>query len=146
MDVYLDDIIIYSDTVEEHLEHIHKVFEILHHEKLFLSTEKMQFFTSRLKILGHIINEQGIMMDPHKVTTILNWKMPTNKDLLANFIRAVRFLANNCKGIWIPMGVLMQLSSGSKAWRWGYTEQHAFDEVKQLVDKWQNNHRVSIDY
>ena len=85
-------------------------------------------------------------MDPHKVTTILNWKVPTNKDLLVSFIRAVRFLANDCKGIQIPMGILTQLSSRSKAWQWGYTEQCAFDKVKQLVDKWQNNHRVSIDY
>ena len=85
-------------------------------------------------------------MDPHKVTTILNWKVLMNKDLLASFIATVGFLANDCKGIRIPTGVLTQLSSGSKPWHWGYTEQRAFDKVKQLVNKWQNNHQVSIDY
>jgi hypothetical protein len=44
------------------------------------------------------------------------------------------------------MGVLSALSSGSHPWHWGYTEQHAFDEIKSIVNCWWDNHRVSLDY
>ena len=59
----------------------------------------MQFFAEELKILGHIIDDKEILMDPHKVDKVLNWKAPTNKELLRSFIGAIGFLAPNCKGI-----------------------------------------------
>ena len=55
--VYLDDIIIFSDTVEDHVKHIRIVFDILKKEKLYLSPSKMQFFANELKILGHVIDD-----------------------------------------------------------------------------------------
>ena len=87
--VYLDDIIIFSDSIKEHVDHIRIMFDILRKEKLYLGLSKMQFFAEELKILGHIIDDKGISMDPHKVDKVLNWKMPTNKDLLRSFIGAV---------------------------------------------------------
>jgi len=58
MDVYLDNIIIYSDTVQNHFEHCQEVFKILRKEKLYLTTaDKLQFFTAELKILEHVIND-----------------------------------------------------------------------------------------
>ena len=80
--------------------------------------QRCNFFASGdLHILGHIIKEQGIIMDPHKVTTIPNWKVPTNKILLASFIGAVGFLANDCKGILILMGVLTsEIYNTQKLW------------------------------
>ena len=106
MYVYLDDIIIFSDSVREHIEHIRIILEILRKEKLYLGPNKMQFFAEELKILGHIIDNEGIRMDPHKVDKVINWKSPTNKDLLRSFISAIGFLAPDCKGIRILMGHL----------------------------------------
>ena len=73
----------------------------------------MQFFTEELKILGHIIDNKGIPMDPHKVDKVLNWKVPTNKDLLRSFIGMVGFLTLDCKGIRILMGILSGMTSES---------------------------------
>ncbi len=64
MDVCLDDIVIYSDAVEEHLNHVKKVVDTLHKNKFYLSAHKLQFFTEELVILGHVIDAQGIRMDP----------------------------------------------------------------------------------
>ena len=96
--IYLDDII-FLDTIEDHVKHIWIMFDILRREKLYLWPSKMQFFTKGLKILGHVIDKKGILMDPHKVDKISNWKGSMNKDLLKSFIGAVRFLAPDCKGI-----------------------------------------------
>ena len=110
MDVYLDDIIIYSYTVEEHVKHIRTVFRILRENKFYLSADKMQLFAQEINILGHIIDEHGIRMDPHKVDSVAKWKVPTNRALLQSFLGAVGFLAPDCFGIRIPMGVLTPLT------------------------------------
>ena len=72
MDVYLDDIVIYSNTIEDHMWHIQLVFDVLHCEKFFLGADKMNFFTQKLKLLRHILDEKGIAMDPHKVNSVIN--------------------------------------------------------------------------
>ena len=97
----------------------------------------MQFFAEELKILGHMINDQGISMDPHKVNKVLNWKAPSNKDPLRSFIGAVGFLAPDCKGIRVPMGHLSGLTADTWPWRWDDTAQRSFEEVKKIVgDHW----------
>jgi hypothetical protein len=116
MDVYLDDIIVYSDSIEDHVKHLRIIFNVLRKEKLYLSSEKMDLFANRLKILGHVIDENGITMDPHKVDRIQNWKVPTNKTLLSSFLGAVGFLASDCRGVRIPMAVLSTRTGATKQW------------------------------
>lgn len=85
-------------------------------------------------------------MDPHKVDKIENWKVPTNKDLLLSFLGAVSYLAANCKGIRIPMGILTSQTGSNKQWHWGAMEQHAFEEIKQLVSEHRSKYRVALNY
>ena len=144
--VYLDDIIIFSDSITDHINHVRTVFDILRKEKLYLGPNKMQFFAEELKILGHVIDDKGIRMDPHKVDKVLNWKTPTNKELLRSFIGAVGFLAPDCKGIRIPMGHLSGMTSESRPWRWDDTTQRSFDEVKQIVSEHRDQRRKALDY
>jgi hypothetical protein len=106
----------------------------------------MQFFADELKILGHVIDEKGISMDPHKVDKVLNWKAPTNKDLLRSFIGAVGFLAPDCKGIRIPMGNFSGLTADSRPWRWDDTAQRSFDKVKEIVNDHRNQRRKALNY
>ncbi|KAG8942401.1 hypothetical protein FRC04_003767 [Tulasnella sp. 424] len=143
MDVYLDDIVIYSDTVAEHLEHIRIVLDVLRKESLFLSADKMHFFAEKMNLLGHVITNKEIQIDPHKVDSIAAWKTPTSKDLLAGFIGTVGFMAGGCNGIRIPMPVLTPLTR-VKVWSWGPTEQRAFDDVKQIVQEHRDVHTRPI--
>ena len=146
MYVYLDDVIIFSDSIKEHVEHIRIIFSILRKERLFLSPNKMQFFADELKILGRVIDDKGIQMDPHKVDKVVNWKTPTNKDLLRSFIGAVGFLAPDCKGIRIPMGHLSSLTADTRPWRWDDTAQRSFEGVKRIVDEHRDRRRKALDY
>ena len=146
MYVYLDNVIIFSDSVEDHLKHIRIIFGILRKERLFLSPNKMQFFAEELKILKHVVDDNGIHMDPYKVDKVVSWKTPTNKDLLRSFIGAVEFLAPNCKGIRIPMGQLSSLTAESRPWRWDDTAQRSFNKVKQIVSEHRDGRRKALDY
>ena len=76
--VFLDDILIYSRSEEEHLEHLRLVFELLRAHKLYAKESKCEFFKEQVHYLGHIISNEGIMMDPDKVDAIVRWPHPTN--------------------------------------------------------------------
>ncbi|QRV97825.1 Transposon Ty3-I Gag-Pol polyprotein [Ceratobasidium sp. AG-Ba] len=106
----------------------------------------MQFLAEKLNILGHIVDSKGIQMDPHKVESVLSWKVPNTKEQLMSFLGAVGYLAPNCAGIRIPMGLLTSRASIHKHWNWDATAQRAFDKVKEIVNKWRDHHRVAIDY
>jgi hypothetical protein len=118
MDVYLDDIVIYSDTPEDHVKHVKLVMDQLRENKFFLSSHKLQFFKDKLHILGHVIDAEGIQMDPVKVDTILNWKTPTNKALALSFIGSVGYLASGCMDVRIPMQPIQRVAAPTTIWRW----------------------------
>lgn len=82
LDIYLDDIMVYPDSFEEHLKHVKIVIDILRQEKLYLSLKKLHFLADELQLLGCIVGCSGIRMDPAKVDSVVAWKMPTNQDLL----------------------------------------------------------------
>lgn len=141
MFVYLDDIIIFSNSVEEHVKHIRMILAVLRQEKLYLtSSDKLQFFANPLIVLGHVIDDRGIRMDPHKVDRIANWKVPTNASLVAGFTGMVQYLARDCHNIAKPLAILSKIQ-GIKPWRWGPTEQQAFEEVKKIVAHWREQPR-----
>ncbi|CUA78236.1 Transposon Ty3-I Gag-Pol polyprotein [Rhizoctonia solani] len=145
-DVFLDDIVVYTDTIEEHVQRMHELFNILRREKLYLSTGKIQILVPELQILGHVIDKNGIRMDPDKVDSMLKWKVPTTKEQIMAFLGAVGYLAPNCEGVRIPMGVLSSRSASNKHWNWDHTAQRAFDEVKSIVQKHHETHHVALDY
>jgi RNase H-like domain found in reverse transcriptase/Reverse transcriptase (RNA-dependent DNA polymerase) len=146
IDVYLDDVVVYSDSPEDHVRHVRLIVDTLHTQQLYLSEHKLNFFVDRLKLLGHVIDSDGIAMDPEKVDSVVNWKSPTNKDLLAGFFGAVGYLASGCPDVPIPMGCLSKLTGKTTLWRWMHTEQRAFDEIRHTVQTWRDLRRVNIDY
>ena len=84
--VFLDDILVYSRSKEEHWEHLCKVFDLLRVHTLFAKESKCEFFKTEVHYLGHIISHEGIMMDPSKVVAILNWPHPKNLEELQIFL------------------------------------------------------------
>jgi hypothetical protein len=113
MHVYLDDIIAYSDTLEDHIKHFKIIIDILEREKLYLSAGKMQLLKSELNVLGRVVGDEEIRRDPHKVDAVLNWKAPTNHGLLRGFLGSVTYLGGDVAGIAKPMGILHELTSDS---------------------------------
>jgi hypothetical protein len=84
--IYLDNLIIFSETYEQHLERIDMILTRLHDNNLKLSPEKCHFFQGRVQFLGHVVSPDGIETDPFKIEKIRNWKTPTNADELRSFI------------------------------------------------------------
>jgi len=70
--VYIDDILVYSNFREEHVEHLRKVFQRLKENKLYVKFKKCKFKVMEVDFLGHRITQEGLKMDDHKVKTILD--------------------------------------------------------------------------
>ena len=71
--VYLDDIVIYSESLEDHLEHLRKVLSKLREHQLYVKKEKCEFAEQEILFLGHKVNKGLVMMDERKVQAILDW-------------------------------------------------------------------------
>ena len=98
---YLDDIIIYSSTPEEHLQHIKTVFEKLRHAKLSMKLSKCHFFTKEIQYLGHILGMEGIRPVPAKTEAIKAMHPPVNPKQVRAFLGLVgyyrKFIKNFAK-------------------------------------------------
>ena len=79
-------------------------------------------------------------MDADKVNAVANWKVPTNRDLLRGFIGSVGYLADDVPGVRIPMGILTALTGDTVPFHWTFTEQRAFEDVKNLVQSARDHH------
>lgn len=86
-----------------------------------------------MKILGCIVDDKGIWMDPNKVDNVLAWKLPTSHKLLWGFLGSVGYLADNIATICIPMGMITLLTGTEVPFQWGFTYQQAFEEIKRLI-------------
>jgi hypothetical protein len=84
--VFLDDILIYSATMEEHIDHVQQVLETLRAHKLYLKQSKCSFAQSSLEYLGHIISDTGVATDPSKIQAMINWPIPATMTELRAFL------------------------------------------------------------
>jgi len=85
-------------------------------------------------------------MDPDKVNALVKWKTPTNRELLRGFLGVGGYLADDIDRIRVPIGVLHELTSDSIPFRWTYTYQRAFEDVKRLATVCRDHHRKPLNY
>ena len=84
--IYIDDILVYSKTAEEHAEHLEKVFQKLRSNKLYAKGDKCDWGKLRIKFLGHELTQGGVMVDDQKIKAILEWEKPKTTKGLRSFL------------------------------------------------------------
>ncbi|KAF7783245.1 hypothetical protein Agabi119p4_2621 [Agaricus bisporus var. burnettii] len=134
--VYLDDIVIWSDTLEQHAINVRKVLEALRNDKLFCSLKKSHLFCDDILFLGHKISRDGIEADPSKVDKILAWPRPRNATEVRRFLGLVRFVGHYLPNLSAHTHILYHLTTkeADKCFPvWSPKHQTAFDAIKELV-------------
>jgi hypothetical protein len=89
--VYLDDILIFTETIEQHREVTHQVLKLLEENKLFLKPDKCEFEKTRVEYLGVIISHNSIEIDLVKVAGVADWPAPTSKKEVQLFLGFTNF-------------------------------------------------------
>ena len=136
--VYLDDIIIFSDTFEQHLDRLEAVFERLHTNNLKLKASKCEFFKPEVTYLGHVVSEDGIETDPEKIKVLKYWPIPKCLKDDGKFLGFAGYYRRFVKGFASVVRPLNDLLSGYStkkptkrkvSFKWEAPQQQAFDTV-----------------
>ena len=131
--VFIDDILIYSRSEEEHRQHLRLILETLRAEKLYAKFSKCEFWIREVNFLGHVVSEKGIHVDPAKIQAIKNWSAPTTPTEIRQFLGLAgyyrRFIQNFSK-IAKPLTTLTQKGV---VFKWGDKQETAFQTLKQAL-------------
>jgi len=133
--VYLDDLFIYSDTIEEHEQHIGIVMERLKEAQLYLKWSKCDLYSEQLDCLGHIIDDDGIHADNDKLERIREWRTPRNYNDVQKFVGLVMYLAPFLPDIAAYTGTLLSLQQNGHAFAWRPVHQRCFEMIKNICCK-----------
>lgn len=97
--VYLDDILVYSKSPEEHEKHLRMVLQRLREHKLFARRVKCHFNQPEVKFLGHVVGRDGVKVDPTKVQAVANRPAPTDVHQLRSFLGLANYFKEVCTGL-----------------------------------------------
>jgi RNase H-like domain found in reverse transcriptase len=130
--IYLDDVLVYSTTIEEYLLHLRKILELLLLHKLYAKMSKCTFCLPAVEYLGHLLSDVGISVEQTKVDTIRQWLVPGCKTDVQSFLGMVnlyRRFIKNCARISRPLTQL----TGNTPFTWDNEKQKAFEYLKQAL-------------
>lgn len=129
--VFLDDIVIYSKTKEQHRQDVRAVLTCLRQEHLYVKLSKCEFFQRRISFCGYFISEEGVATDPFKVKAVENWPTPSTLTDVRAFLGFANFYRRFIKG-YAPIALpLTNMLRGNKNFAWTKVEQLAFDALKR---------------
>ncbi|XP_075057059.1 rho guanine nucleotide exchange factor 33 [Mixophyes fleayi] len=130
--VYLDDILIYSRSLEQHREHVRQVLLKLRHHHLYAKLKKCDFEVSRVTFLGYVISPKGFAMDPTKVQAILDWVQPSNLKAIQSFLGFANYYRKFISSFSILIAPITALTrKGADPKIWSPTAVSAFKALKR---------------
>ncbi|GJV47271.1 putative reverse transcriptase domain-containing protein [Tanacetum coccineum] len=129
--IFIDDILIYSKTKEEHSEHLKIILDLLKKEKLYAKFSKCDFWLESVQFLGHIINSEGVHVDPAKIEAIKNWPVPTSPTEVRQFMGLAGYYRRFIEGFSLIAKPLTKLTQKNKKFEWGADEDEAFQKLKR---------------
>ena len=131
--VYLDDILIFSRSQEEHREHLQLVMDLLRKHKLYAKLSKCEFEKPELQFLGFVISGDSVKMDPKKTAVVKDWPVPGDVGQLRSFLGMANYFRRFVKGysnLVRPLNFLLRKTS---EWKWTESCQEAFDKAKHTL-------------
>ncbi|KAE8674458.1 hypothetical protein F3Y22_tig00111754pilonHSYRG00072 [Hibiscus syriacus] len=131
--VYLDDIVVYSNTLEEHIEHLRRVFQVLRENELYVKEENCSFAQKEVPFLGHVVGGGKLQMDKDKIRAIDEWNPPTKVTELRVFLGLTNYYRRFVKGYSKIATPLTELLKKDKVWEWSTKCQGAFEKIKEAM-------------
>ena len=134
--VYLDDVLIFSKSLDEHVQHLRTVLDVLRANKLFAKRRKCAFAQDSISYLGHIITGDGIKTDPAKIAAVQDWPTPTNVHDVRAFLGLCSYYRRfvpKFAHVASPLTDLTADGVHDVQAAWGVPQQQAFEKLKALL-------------
>ncbi|KAD3068885.1 hypothetical protein E3N88_36765 [Mikania micrantha] len=131
--VFIDDILIYSKNEGDHACHVREVLEILRKEELYAKFSKCAFWLREVQFLGHVVNPEGIMVDPAKVETIMKWSPPKSPTEVRSFLGLAGYYRRFIQDFSKIATPLTKLTKKDVKYEWGPNQEQAFSVLKEKL-------------
>nr|GFA30989.1 retrotransposon protein, putative, Ty3-gypsy subclass [Tanacetum cinerariifolium] len=131
--VFIDDILVFSKSKEEHEDHLRTVLQILSQEKLYAKFSKCEFWLSSVAFLGHSVSTEGITMDPAKVEAITKWPRPTSVTEVRSFLGLAGYYRRFFEGFLRLALPLTKLMRKGEKFVWNEEREKSFEELKKRL-------------
>jgi hypothetical protein len=131
--VFIDDILVFSRSEEEHEEHLRLVLQKLCEHQLYAKFSKCAFWLKEVSFLGYIITDGGIAVDPSKVRDVLNWSPPKNVLEIRSFLGLAGYYRRFIEGFSKIVKPLTTLLEKGKEFKWDEKCQASFEELKKRL-------------
>ena len=133
MVVYFDDILIYSKSLKEHIEHVHLVLGVLRKGCLYTNLKKCSFCTHQLIFLGFVVSAKGIEVDEEKVKEIKEWPMPRGVGDVRSFHGLASFYRQFVRDVSTIIALLTEVIKKNVGFKWGEVQEQAFNMLKDKL-------------
>ena len=131
--MYLDDILIFSRTLDEHKHQVQIVLDILRREQLIAKLPKCSFFQTSLPFLGHIVSADGLRVDPKKTQVVQEWPTPAHTHHVQQFLGLANYFRGFVQGYSQIAAPLTGLTRKGKSFEWSHKQKDAFNEIKYAL-------------
>uniref|UniRef100_A0A2N9ENW8 RNA-directed DNA polymerase n=1 Tax=Fagus sylvatica TaxID=28930 RepID=A0A2N9ENW8_FAGSY len=131
--VYFDDILVYSKSLDEHIDHLHCVLTVLRKEKLYANLKKCSFCLDKVVFLGFVVGAKGIAVDEEKVKAIKEWPTPKSITEVRSFHGLASFYRRFVKDFSTLAAPLTEIVKKSVGFKWGSEQDRAFIEIKERL-------------
>ncbi|GJX05496.1 putative reverse transcriptase domain-containing protein [Tanacetum coccineum] len=128
--IFIDDILIYSKNKKEHEEHLKAILELLKKEELYAKFSKCEFWIPKVQFLGHVIDRQGIHVDPAKIESIKDWASPKTPTEIRQFLGLAGYYRRFIEGFSKIAKPMTKLTQKKVAFEWGDKQEAAFQTLK----------------
>ena len=131
--VFIDDILIYSKSREEHGQHLRKILELLKKEQLYAKFSKCEFWIEKVQFLGHVVTSKGIHVDPAKIEAVEKWEAPTTPSEIRQFLGLAGYYRRFIEGFSKIAQPLTSLTQKDKKFLWTEKQESAFQVLKKML-------------
>jgi hypothetical protein len=131
--VFIDDILIYSETAEEHEEHLRIVLERLRQQKLYAKFNKCEFWMEKVAFLGHVLSAEGMAVDPSKVESVTKWEQPLNVTDIRSFLGMAGYYRRFIENFSNIANLMTELLKNNTKFEWLEACEKSFQELKKRL-------------
>ena len=128
--VFIDDILVYSKNVDEHVMHLKIILQTLKDKKLYAKFFKCEFWLNEVVFLGHVISKAGIFVNPRKIEAKVNWEQPKNVSEVRSFLGLAGYYRRFVEHFSLIAAPLTRLTKKGVKYEWNDECEQSFQELK----------------